>query len=111
LAIVAALIGAALGIGVGIFLGGLTTGALSDYGVVFVLPYRSLVVFVVRCAAALSKGRPEGSEPASNYLDEILVHPAIFGLRPQNRTPEQAFERLGSPPALRLLTLERMSGL
>ena len=111
MAIVAALIGAALGIGVGIFLGGLTTGALSDYGVVFVLPYRSLVVFVVGCAAALSKGRPEGSEPASNRLDEILMHPAIFGPRPQNRTPKQAFERLGFPTGLAPADLERMSGL
>jgi putative ABC transport system permease protein len=33
--------------GVGIFLAGLTTLALSDYGVVFALPYRSLVAFVV----------------------------------------------------------------
>jgi putative ABC transport system permease protein len=45
--IVTALIGAALGMGVGIFLAGLTTLALSDYGVVFALPYRSLVAFVV----------------------------------------------------------------
>jgi putative ABC transport system permease protein len=44
--IVTALIGAALGIGVGIFLAGLTTLALSDYGVVFALPYRSLAAFV-----------------------------------------------------------------
>jgi putative ABC transport system permease protein len=45
--IVTALIGAALGMGVGIFLAGLTTLALSDYGVVFALPYRSLAAFVV----------------------------------------------------------------
>jgi putative ABC transport system permease protein len=45
--IVTALIGAALGIAVGVFLAGLTTIALSDYGVVFALPYRSLVAFVV----------------------------------------------------------------
>jgi ABC-type antimicrobial peptide transport system permease subunit len=44
--IVTALIGAALGIGVGIFLAGLTTLALSDYGVVFALPYKSLAAFV-----------------------------------------------------------------
>jgi putative ABC transport system permease protein len=45
--IVTALIGAALGMGVGIFLAGLTTLALSDYGVVFAIPYRSLAAFVV----------------------------------------------------------------
>jgi putative ABC transport system permease protein len=45
--IVTALIGAALGMGVGIFLAALTSTALSDYGVVFALPYRSLVAFVV----------------------------------------------------------------
>ena len=45
--IVTALIGAALGMGVGIFLAGLTTLALSDYGVVFALPYWSLAAFVV----------------------------------------------------------------
>jgi len=45
--IVTALIGAALGIGVGIFLAALTTLALSDYGVVFALPYWSLAAFVL----------------------------------------------------------------
>jgi putative ABC transport system permease protein len=45
--IVTALIGAALGIGVGIFLAGLTTLALSDYGVVFAIPYKSLAAFVI----------------------------------------------------------------
>jgi putative ABC transport system permease protein len=45
--IVTALIGAALGIGIGIFLAGLTTLALSDYGVVFALPYKSLAASVV----------------------------------------------------------------
>jgi putative ABC transport system permease protein len=44
--IVTALIGAALGIGVGIFLAGLTTLALSDYGVAFAVPYRTLAAFV-----------------------------------------------------------------
>jgi putative ABC transport system permease protein len=44
--VVTLLIGAALGIGVGIFLAGLTSLALSDYGVVFALPYRSLAIFV-----------------------------------------------------------------
>ena len=50
--IVTALIGAALGIGVGIFLAGLTTIALSDYGVVFAIPYRSLAIFVIVAIAA-----------------------------------------------------------
>jgi putative ABC transport system permease protein len=45
--IVTALIGAALGMGVGIFLAGLTSLALSNYGVVFALPYKSLAAFVV----------------------------------------------------------------
>ena len=44
--IVTALIGAALGIGVGIFLAGLVTLALSQYGIVFAIPYGSLAVFV-----------------------------------------------------------------
>jgi len=44
--IVTALIGAALGIGVGMFLAVLTTTALSKYGVVFAVPYGTLVVFV-----------------------------------------------------------------
>ena len=44
--IVTALIGAALGIGVGIFLAGLTTLALSQYGIVFAIPYGSLAAFV-----------------------------------------------------------------
>ena len=44
--IVTALIGAALGIAVGMFLAVLTTTALSQYGVVFAVPYGTLVVFV-----------------------------------------------------------------
>jgi len=44
--IVTALIGAALGIGVGMFLAVLTTTALSQYGVVFAVPYGTLVAFV-----------------------------------------------------------------
>jgi putative ABC transport system permease protein len=44
--IVTALIGAALGIGVGMFLAVITTLALSDYGVVFAVPYGTLTVFV-----------------------------------------------------------------
>jgi putative ABC transport system permease protein len=44
--IVTALIGAVLGMAVGIFLAGLTSTALSKYGLVFALPYKSLVAFV-----------------------------------------------------------------
>jgi putative ABC transport system permease protein len=44
--IVTALIGAALGIGVGMFLAAVTTTALSKYGVVFAVPYGTLAVFV-----------------------------------------------------------------
>jgi putative ABC transport system permease protein len=44
--IVTALIGAVLGIAVGIFLAGLTSVALSDYGIVFAIPYGSLAAFV-----------------------------------------------------------------
>jgi putative ABC transport system permease protein len=45
--IVTALIGATLGMAVGIFLAGLTSLGLSKSGVVFALPYKSLVAFVV----------------------------------------------------------------
>ena len=45
--VVTALIGAALGMGVGIFLAALTSLALSKYGVVFALPYKSLAAFVL----------------------------------------------------------------
>jgi putative ABC transport system permease protein len=45
--IVTALIGAALGMAVGIFLAALTSTALSKYGLVFALPYKSLAAFVV----------------------------------------------------------------
>ena len=45
--VVTALIGAALGIIVGIFLAVLTTLAVSQYGIVFAVPYGTLVVFVV----------------------------------------------------------------
>jgi putative ABC transport system permease protein len=44
--IVTALIGAALGMAIGIFLAGLTSLALSGYGVVFAIPYKSLAAFV-----------------------------------------------------------------
>jgi putative ABC transport system permease protein len=45
--IVTSLIGAALGIVVGIFLAVLVTHALSDQGIVFAVPYVSLVYFVI----------------------------------------------------------------
>jgi putative ABC transport system permease protein len=44
--IVTALIGAALGIGVGMFLAAVTTLALSKYGIVFAVPVGTLAVFV-----------------------------------------------------------------
>ena len=44
--VVTALIGATLGIAVGMFLAVLTTVALSQYGIVFAVPYGTLVVFV-----------------------------------------------------------------
>jgi putative ABC transport system permease protein len=44
--IVTALIGATFGIGVGMFLAALVTHALSDEGVLFVIPYGSLAIFV-----------------------------------------------------------------
>jgi len=50
--IVTALIGAALGMAVGIFLGGLASLALSDKGVVFALPYKSLAAANGRAASA-----------------------------------------------------------
>ena len=50
--IVTALIGAALGIGVGIFLAALATRALSGYGIVFAVPVGALTAFVVVAFAA-----------------------------------------------------------
>jgi putative ABC transport system permease protein len=50
--IVTALIGAALGIAVGVFLAALVTQTLSDQGIVFAVPYLTLVVFVVIAIAA-----------------------------------------------------------
>jgi len=44
--IVTALIGATLGMGIGAFLAGLVAHALSDQGVLFVVPFTSLGVFV-----------------------------------------------------------------
>ena len=50
--IVTALIGAALGIGVGVFLAALVTQTLSDQGIVFAVPYVTLAVFVAIAIAA-----------------------------------------------------------
>ena len=50
--IITALIGATLGIVVGVFLAFLVTQALSDEGIVFAVPYGSLVVFVIVAIAA-----------------------------------------------------------
>ena len=50
--VVTALIGATLGIVVGIFLAVVTTIAVSQYGIVFAVPYGTLVVFV--CVAILA---------------------------------------------------------
>jgi putative ABC transport system permease protein len=50
--IVTALIGAALGIGVGTFLAAVATRALADYGMVFSVPVGALSVFVVVAIAA-----------------------------------------------------------
>jgi putative ABC transport system permease protein len=50
--IVTALIGAALGIAVGTFLAALVTQALSDQGIVFAVPWLTLIVFVLVAIAA-----------------------------------------------------------
>jgi putative ABC transport system permease protein len=50
--IITALIGATLGIVVGVFLAFLVTQALSDEGIVFAVPFGSLVVFVLVAIAA-----------------------------------------------------------
>ena len=55
--IVTALIGATLGIAVGIFLAALVTHALSDEGLVFALPFGTLAVFVLAAIAAGSSRR------------------------------------------------------
>jgi putative ABC transport system permease protein len=50
--IITALIGATLGIAVGLFLAALVTRALADESLVFVIPYGSLAVFVLVAIAA-----------------------------------------------------------
>jgi len=71
--IVTALIGAALGIGVGIFLAGLTSLALSDYGVVFALPYKSLaaIVLVAILAGMLAAILPARRASRLNVLEAL----------------------------------------
>jgi putative ABC transport system permease protein len=61
--IVTALIGATLGMAVGIFLAGLTSAALSKYGLVFALPCKSLAAFVVVAilAGTLAATSPPGA--------------------------------------------------
>jgi putative ABC transport system permease protein len=49
--VVTALIGGALGISVGVFLAVLTTRALSDQGIVFAIPWRTMFVFVLGTTA------------------------------------------------------------
>ncbi len=50
--IVTALIGATFGIAIGMFLAGLVTRAMSDEGVVFAVPYKTLATFVVLAVVA-----------------------------------------------------------
>ena len=71
--IVTALIGAALGIGVGVFLAALVTQALSSQGIVFAIPYVTLVVFVVIAIAAgvLAAILPARRASRLNILDAL----------------------------------------
>ncbi len=71
--IVTALIGAALGMAVGIFLAALTSTAFSKYGLVFALPYRSLVAFVIVAilAGALAAILPARRAARLNVLEAL----------------------------------------
>ena len=71
--IVTALIGAALGIAVGIFLAVITTIALSDYGIVFAVPYGTLVIFVgiAILAGMLAAILPARRASKLNVLDAL----------------------------------------
>jgi len=71
--VVTALIGAALGIGVGIFLAVLTTTALSKYGIVFAVPYGTLIVFVgvAILAGMLAAILPARRASRLNVLDAL----------------------------------------
>jgi len=71
--IVTALIGAALGIAVGLFLAALVAQALSEEGIVFAVPWVTLVVFV---AVAILAGAVAAISPARrasrlNVLDAL----------------------------------------
>ena len=71
--IVTALIGATLGIGVGVFLAALVTQALSDQGVVFAVPYGTFVVLVILAvvAAVLAAVLPARRASRLNVLEAL----------------------------------------
>ena len=71
--IVTALIGATLGIAVGMFLAVLTTTALSQYGIVFAVPVGTLVVFVgiAILAGMLAAILPARRASRLNILDAL----------------------------------------
>ncbi len=71
--IVTALIGATLGIGVGVFLAALVTQALSDEGVVFAVPYGTFVVLVILAvlAAVLAAVLPARRASRLNVLEAL----------------------------------------
>jgi putative ABC transport system permease protein len=71
--IVTALIGATLGMAVGIFLAAITSTALSKYGLVFALPYKSLAAFVVVAilAGTLAAILPARRASRLNVLDAL----------------------------------------
>ena len=84
------LIGAALGIDIGMFLAGLTTLALSDYGVVFAVPYRTLAAFV---AVAILAGMLAAILPARRRVPPQRAESA-----PVRVSKAREAARLGSPP-------------
>src|SRR4029450_3259480 len=69
--IVTALIGAGLGMAVGIFLAALTSTALSKYGLVFALPSKSLAAFV---AVAILAGMLAAILPARRASELNVLH-------------------------------------
>ena len=71
--IVTALIGATMGIGVGVFLAALVTQALSDEGVVFAVPYGTFVVLVILAvvAAVLAAVLPARRASRLNILEAL----------------------------------------
>src|SRR5204863_375123 len=91
--ITTALIGAALGITVGVFLGYLVSTVLSGQGLVFAVPWSSIGLFVV---VAIFVGIVAAILPAQraarlNVL-EALLHDA--GFTPRLLAPEEQFEAL-----------------